>query len=155
MDIALSQRQIKQKVFGVSFAPGKPEYHFGGTNAELYSKPIEFHKVLQSRDRYGEPVLSDWLLGNAQLYVDASKNPVLNGLKTIISTDSLLTWGPRAQVEEIYKRILNSQKVNAKAFKEEEGFKEEDVEGLYEFPCSSRLKVELSWDNQARWEYHR
>lgn len=148
MDIALSERQIKEKVFGVSFAPGRPEYHFGGTNAELYSQPIEFHEVIRSRGRH---VLSDWLLGNARLYVGTL---VLNGLETIISTDSLLTWGPKAQVEKIYGRIQNSKKVNAEDFKEEKGFKEEDVEGLYEFPCSSMPKVELSWDNsKVRWEY--
>jgi hypothetical protein len=142
MDIALSQRQIKQKVFGVSFAPGKLEFHFGGTNAELYSNPVEFPKVIQLNDN--GKVLSGWLLGNAQLYVGASKGPVLDGLNTTISTDSRLTWGPRAQVHKFYKRrIPGSQRVDRKGF-----------EGYYEYPCTERPKVKFSWDNsKVHWEY--
>ena len=148
MDLALRGRQIEKKVFGVSFAPGKPEYHFGGTNTELYTKPIQFHQVLRpSLDRHAEPVLTDWLLGNARVYVGDSGSPVLSGLETIISTDSLLTWGPRAEVEAIYGQIEGSQKFNDK------GLKKEGFDVFYEFPCSTKPKVKLSWDNEEPWPY--
>ena len=140
MDVALGKRQIKQKVFGVSLAPGNPELHFGGTNAQLYSNPIEFHKVILDN---GKPVLSSWILENARVYVGDSNRPVLNGLKTIIVTDSLLTWGPRNEVKNFYKRIQGSKRVDRVGFK-----------GLYEYPCTDRLKVKLSWgDSIVKWEY--
>ena len=129
MDIALSERQIKEKVFGVSFAPGRPEYHFGGTNAELYSQPIEFHEVIRSRDR---PVLSDWLLGNARLYVGTL---VLNGLETIISTDSLLTWGPKAQVEKSMDGFKTQKKSTLKILKKKKALKKKTSKDYMSSPA--------------------
>ena len=138
MDNALSQGQIKQKVFGASFAPGKLELHFGGMNAQLYSNPIEFYKVIRHSDDNGK-VFPYWILGNGRVYVGDSKRPVLNGLQTIISTDSLYTRGPRDQVHKFYKNIPGS-------------YEAEGSEGLYEFPCTGTPKVKLSWD-KMQWEH--
>ena len=141
MDNALAQGQIKQRIFGVSFAPGKREFHFGGMNKKLYTNPIEYHEVIQLRDDKRQ-VLPYWALGNAQVYVGDLK--VLDGLKTIISTDSLFTWGPRNKVDEFYKSIPGLQVKRG-------GHNE--PKGMYKFPCSSWPKVKLSWDDKEPWEY--
>lgn len=135
MENALSQIKIKENVFGVSFAPGNLEFHFGGMNTELYSNP-EYHRVITPPNG-GKAY---WLLGNAQVFVGDFK--VLGGLQTIICTNSLLTWGPRAQVIEIYKQIRGSEP-------------DSRLKGLYKFPCTEEPKVKFSWDGQERWEYLR
>ena len=138
VDNAVLQRQIKENVFGISFAPGNLEIHFGGTNEHLYTNPVEYHMVIQGQ-RY-------WILGNAQIYVGDEKGPFLEKLQTIIATDSLFTWGPRHQVDKFYSNLIPTARKVVR-----EGF-----EGLYEFTCDTKPKVELSWGNDKeryRWEY--
>ena len=141
MDNALAQKQIEEKVFGVSFALGNPEFHFGGVNPELYTDPIEFHEVIRPSDSGKD--FSYWLLGNARVYVGDSEK--LANLQTIICTNTLSTWGPRTQVAKIYESIPGSEEAVLG-----------NLKGLYKFPCAKAPKVELSWGkNEApyRWEY--
>lgn len=139
METALRQNKITHPLFGVSFALPNPEFHFGGTNAQLYTTPIQYHNVLPFQ--MGDRRPTYWLLGNGRIFLQekGEAKPVLDNLKTIIATDSMLTYGPSDEVDEIYKPIKNELTRRA--------------DGTYEFPCGKGPKVKISWDGKKKWDY--
>ncbi|KAJ3751137.1 acid protease [Lentinula detonsa] len=120
---AAEQGAVKKKEFGFYLTSGNgSQLYLGGTDPELYSGSLEYHKV--------DPSEGFWKVLDARIHVGGKE--AVKDFQTIIDSGTTLMYGPPAAVKEFFSKVDG-----ASVYDEQEGF--------YSFPCDKVPKVSFSW----------
>ncbi|KAI0078957.1 acid protease [Panus rudis PR-1116 ss-1] len=119
---AFSQGSAKQNMFAFKLADNGSELYLGGTNSDLYTGSIEYHKVTGSGywQTAGAKITANGQAGNSSTF------------DTIIDSGTTIIYGTPDSVKAFYDTIPG-----AKIFDADFGY--------YSFPCNSTPTVAFNW----------
>ncbi len=115
-------------MFGFKLASNGSELFLGGTDTDLYTGSIEYHKIDTST--------GFWQATGGSAIVGSKK--AVSNFDTIIDSGTTLMYGPTAAVKTFYAAIPGSAVFDSS-------------EGLYSFPCDSLPTVGFSWGGKT-WQ---
>ena len=125
---AVSQKTAKEGAFAFRLGSSGSELYIGGTNDDLYSGKVEYHKVSTEN--------GFWQIGGASAKVGGQS--VADSFDTIIDSGSTIITAPTDAAQKFWAGV--------------DGAKEYDEQqGLYQYPCKSAPKVSFSWGGND-WE---
>ena len=125
---AVSQKTAKEGAFAFKLGSSGSELYIGGTNDDLYSGKVEYHKVSTEN--------GFWQIGGASAKVGGQS--VADSFDTIIDSGSTIITAPTDAAQKFWAGV--------------DGAKEYDEQqGLYQYPCKSAPKVSFSWGGND-WE---
>ena len=122
---ANSQGAVDKNSFGFYLAKTGSELYLGGTNTNLYSGSIEYHRVTSG---------GFWQATGAKAIVGSST--VLSNFQTIIDSGTTIMYGPPSAVRSFYAAIPGSKVYDSS-------------QGYYSYPCNSLPTVGFSWGGKT------
>ncbi|KAI0712498.1 acid protease [Earliella scabrosa] len=124
---AVSQDTAPEGVFSFKLSQTGSELFIGGTNDDLFTGDIEFHR-LSSNDGF-------WQIGGASVSVN-DQSVSSSKFETIIDSGSTIITAPPSAAKAFWSRVQGS-----KVFDQEQG--------LYSYPCNSPPTVAFSWGGKS------
>ncbi|KAI1794916.1 protease [Ganoderma leucocontextum] len=119
---AVSQKTAKQGAFSFKLGHSGSELYIGGTNSQLYSGTIEYHKVSTAN--------GFWQIGGASAHVGSKS--IASGFDTIIDSGSTIITAPTDAAKKFWAAVPGSKEYDSQ-------------QGLYQYPCKSAPKVSFTW----------
>ncbi|KIJ41078.1 hypothetical protein M422DRAFT_172860 [Sphaerobolus stellatus SS14] len=116
------QGVVSEKVFSFKIADEGSSLFLGGTDGDLYTGDIEYHKV--------DTLLGYWMTSGGQISV--GDKPAVTGFHTIIDTGTTIMYGSPSAVKKFYAHIPGSKLADL-------------LHGYYSYPCSKKPDVSFSW----------
>ena len=118
------QDAIKDNLFAFKLSTAGSFLDFGYTDSGLYSGAIEKHAVDMSS--------GFWEITGASVSANGTRAAQIQPFSTIIDSGTTLTYGPPADVAQVYALIPNTSLFDA-------------TNGYYQFPCDQIPSVTFSW----------
>ncbi|KAH9948844.1 acid protease [Amylocystis lapponica] len=115
-------------VFGMKLSTSGAVLTIGGTNASLYTGPIEAHRLsTPDTPRF-------WQIPNASALING--DAAVTGFDTIIDSGTTLMYATADAVAQVYAAIPGSEQYDPD-------------NGMYSIPCNTSATVALSWGGEA------
>ncbi|KAL0956906.1 hypothetical protein HGRIS_003011 [Hohenbuehelia grisea] len=116
---------------GVSLEEPGGTFTLGGTNSSLFTGDIEFLPMTGNQRTF-------WLLNMQSVTVDGQNIRIQTGNAAVsaIDTGTTLVGGPTSDVNAIWAAVPGSQKVQG-------------MDGFFSFPCSTTVRVTMSFGGKA------